>query len=150
MRAYTCVRKVFIILELCSGGDLAGLIKARGRLPERQTLVFLKQLGRALLYLHQLNIAHLDLKPSNILLTSSHVTHDSVPILRIADFGYGVLTSVANPAAVACCRLQCQKATLPSVPSPCLFWAHRLAFAQRSRAAGILWAQCCAMLYLFG
>uniref|UniRef100_A0A1I8FKG7 non-specific serine/threonine protein kinase n=1 Tax=Macrostomum lignano TaxID=282301 RepID=A0A1I8FKG7_9PLAT len=74
---------IHLILEYCSGGDLLAVYQA-APLPVRLVRRFLQQLALALRYLHSRNVvAHMDLKPQNILLTGG----DS-PKLKIADFGF--------------------------------------------------------------
>jgi serine/threonine-protein kinase ULK/ATG1 len=73
---------IYIIMEYCSGGDLLHLIHTREKLEERVARRFLRQLALALKYLHERGIAHMDLKPQNLLLSSL-----SSPILKVADFG---------------------------------------------------------------
>lgn len=74
---------LFLIMEYCSGGDLSRFIQSRRRLPENIAKRFLQQLALALQFLHSKNIAHMDLKPQNLLLTSKEN-----PKLKIADFGF--------------------------------------------------------------
>ncbi len=73
---------IYIIMEYCGGGDLSRFIKSRTSLPEEVCKSFLRQLASALRFLHSRDIAHLDLKPSNILLTAG-----KKPVLKLADFG---------------------------------------------------------------
>ena len=74
---------VFLVLEYCSGGDLSMFLRRYKRLPERIARKFLRQLALALHFINQQNIAHMDLKPQNLLLTSK-----VDPILKIGDFGF--------------------------------------------------------------
>lgn len=74
---------IFLIMEFCSGGDLSKFIRAKRTLPERVVRKFLKQIVSAMLFLREHNVAHMDLKPQNILLTSA-----TSPTLKIADFGF--------------------------------------------------------------
>lgn len=74
---------IYLILEYCSGGDLSHFIRRRRRLPESVVQKFLQQLAKALEVLRSHNIAHMDLKPQNILLSS--LSH---PVLKLADFGF--------------------------------------------------------------
>jgi serine/threonine protein kinase len=59
-------------MEYCSGGDLSTFIKSRRTIPEKYVRRFVQQIACALKHLHMRNIAHMDLKPQNILLTSTN------------------------------------------------------------------------------
>ena len=82
---------VFIAMEYCDGGDLAQLLQQKGCLAEPMASHFLNQLADALAYLDRAGIAHLDLKPANILLST--LPPPRPPVLRLADFG---LSSLAD------------------------------------------------------
>ncbi|KAG1674106.1 Serine/threonine-protein kinase ULK3 [Nymphon striatum] len=74
---------IYVIMEYCSGGDLSHFIKKKRRIPELLVKQFLQQLATGFQFLRSQNIAHMDLKPQNILLSSV-----SQPVLKIADFGF--------------------------------------------------------------
>ncbi|KAL5112494.1 Serine/threonine-protein kinase ULK3 [Taenia crassiceps] len=74
---------VYIFMEYLGGGDLSSFLKSRRSLPERTIRYFLQQLAFALHYLYERNIVHMDIKPQNILLTTS-----VPPVLKLADFGF--------------------------------------------------------------
>ena len=74
---------VFLVLEYCSGGDLSMFLRKYEKLPERIARKFLRQLALALQFIHSENIAHMDLKPQNLLLYSKND-----PILKVGDFGF--------------------------------------------------------------
>ncbi|KAL7633275.1 UNVERIFIED_CONTAM: hypothetical protein RMT77_016380 [Armadillidium vulgare] len=72
-----------LILELASGGELQRVIDEEERIEERVVKRYLRHILTALRFLHSHNIAHLDLKPQNLLLTGSHPDSD----VKLCDFG---------------------------------------------------------------
>lgn len=69
------------VMEYCDGGDLYSLIlSSEGGLKQDEADCFFKQLIRGVVYMHSMGVAHCDLKPENLLLTTSGV-------LKISDFG---------------------------------------------------------------
>ncbi|KOC67541.1 Serine/threonine-protein kinase ULK3 [Habropoda laboriosa] len=74
---------IYIVMELCHGGDLSSFIKKRHKLPEHICRRFLQQLALALEYLRNNNVSHMDLKPQNLLLTKK-----SQLTLKVGDFGF--------------------------------------------------------------
>ncbi|KAI1147475.1 MAP kinase [Nemania diffusa] len=72
--------RVYIFMEFCSGGSLAGLLE-HGRIEDEQVvMVYALQLLEGLAYLHESFIAHRDIKPENILL-------DHNGVIKYVDFG---------------------------------------------------------------
>jgi mitogen-activated protein kinase kinase kinase len=72
--------KVYIFMEYCSGGSLAGLLE-HGRIEDETfIMVYALQLLEGLAYLHQSGIIHRDIKPENILL-------DHNGVIKYVDFG---------------------------------------------------------------
>lgn len=72
--------KVYIFMEYCSGGSLAGLLE-HGRVEDETfIMVYALQLLEGLAYLHQAGIIHRDIKPENILL-------DHNGVIKYVDFG---------------------------------------------------------------
>ena len=61
--------KCYIALEYIEGGSLRRLLKHKGKLEPSQILNIMRQIGSALSYAHSKGIVHLDIKPSNILLS---------------------------------------------------------------------------------
>lgn len=59
----------YIVMEFVEGDNLEDLAKQRGALPETQVLAAMIQISDALVYMHQNNIIHRDIKHSNILIT---------------------------------------------------------------------------------
>jgi len=75
---------IFIVAELCEGGELFERIVEREKYTERDAQIVLKEIASALDYCHTMRIVHRDLKPENILLSS---TGDDA-VVKIADFGF--------------------------------------------------------------
>ncbi|CAF1434122.1 unnamed protein product [Rotaria sp. Silwood1] len=71
---------VYLILELCSHGDLEHYLKEKKTLCESETQTIVKQVVDGLVYLHNHGIIHRDIKLSNLLLTETFE-------VKIADFG---------------------------------------------------------------
>ena len=57
----------YIAMEYLGGGSLDDLIPPQG-LPEAEALRYIRAIGQALAYMHDHQMLHLDLKPSNIML----------------------------------------------------------------------------------
>jgi serine/threonine-protein kinase len=61
--------KCYIALEYIEGYSLRRLLKHKGKLKPSEALNIMRQIGSALSYAHSKGIVHLDIKPSNILLS---------------------------------------------------------------------------------
>ncbi|KAG8225888.1 hypothetical protein J437_LFUL006819, partial [Ladona fulva] len=73
---------VILILELVSGGELFDFISVKEKLSEEEASSFIKQILEGLNHMHQKSIAHLDLKPENVMLLKSDSHH-----IKLIDFG---------------------------------------------------------------
>jgi len=78
-------RKYYIVMELCSGGELFDRIVEVGSLTESQVAVLMRQIACTILYLHGEGIVHRDLKPDNFVFASKGPL-ESTP-LKLIDFG---------------------------------------------------------------
>jgi len=74
-----------LITEYCGGGNLASLLKSKGKFNEEFARLCLRQIAQGLSFLWMRSLIHRDLKPENILIQSRDQKY---PILKIADFGF--------------------------------------------------------------
>jgi serine/threonine protein kinase len=73
-------RVFYIVMEYIDGQSLAELLAGRGRIDPPEFYAMFQQFGEALRWIHQRNIVHRDVKPSNVMFTHSRV-------LKVTDFG---------------------------------------------------------------
>lgn len=88
-------QKIYLVMELCEGGELFDYIVSKERLDENQSCHFFQEIINALDYLHSQNIVHRDIKPENMLLDK---TKDKISI-KIIDFG--ISTSYTNESLLS-------------------------------------------------
>ncbi|XP_054729065.1 death-associated protein kinase related [Anastrepha obliqua] len=72
-----------LLLELATGGELQTFLDNEECLSEAHARYCMREVLKALQFLHKRSIAHLDLKPQNILLTGEHIEDG----LKLCDFG---------------------------------------------------------------
>lgn len=80
---YETPTEMALVLELVAGGELQRVIDINDGLEEVQVVHILQQILKGLRFLHSNKIAHLDLKPQNLLITSSYPHCD----IKLCDFG---------------------------------------------------------------
>jgi serine/threonine-protein kinase ULK/ATG1 len=95
---FSSSRYIYLVLEICPGGDLSKFIKKCQRVEERVAQGFLRQLSDGLHFLQQKNVIHRDLKPANILLSE----FSTQAVLKIADFGFAKHLVEASMAQTPC------------------------------------------------
>uniref|UniRef100_A0A6M2E762 Protein kinase domain-containing protein n=1 Tax=Populus davidiana TaxID=266767 RepID=A0A6M2E762_9ROSI len=90
--------KIFLVLEYCDGGDLAGYIQRHGKVTEAVARHFMRRLAAGLQALQEKHLIHRDLKPQNLLLLSNDLT----PQLKIGDFGFARSLASSDLADTLC------------------------------------------------
>jgi len=91
-------KKMNLIMELVTGGELFDRIVAKGSYSEKDAAEVIVTLSGALAYLHDKKIVHRDLKPENILLATEA---DDAPI-KVADFGLARVCGNGDLMKTAC------------------------------------------------
>ncbi|POM77247.1 CAMK protein kinase [Phytophthora palmivora] len=84
---------VYIIMELAEGGELFQALIDEGAYSEWDARRFITDLLQALHFLHELGIAHRDVKPENLLLTSTSPKRANI---KLADFGLAALVEESS------------------------------------------------------
>ena len=77
------VKRLYIVMEFCKGGELFAEIVKRKFLSEVHAAHIMQELLNSVEYLHERRIIHRDLKPENIMLEERH----DLMNIKIIDFG---------------------------------------------------------------
>jgi len=78
-------RNIYLVLELCTGGELFDRIIDAGHFTEVQAAITMQHMFRALFYMHENHLTHRDLKPENFLFTTKEPLEKCA--LKVIDFG---------------------------------------------------------------
>ena len=84
---YSTDRYIYIINELCTGGELFNKIVEVKHFTESTACYIMRQLLSAVAYCHDKGVIHRDLKPENILIESSEEKDKEYFHIKIIDFG---------------------------------------------------------------
>ncbi|XP_053990245.1 calcium-dependent protein kinase 5-like [Hylaeus volcanicus] len=76
-------KNLYLVMEICLGGELFDRIIKLGHFPERYAALVLKQILSAISYCHANDIIHRDLKPENVLFNET-----SSSSLKVIDWGF--------------------------------------------------------------
>lgn len=74
---------IWIVMECADGGGLYDRIISMDHFSEKAAAGIIKQVLRAVHYMHSMGVVHRDLKPENVLLDTPHVD----AVVKVADFG---------------------------------------------------------------
>ena len=84
---YSTEKYIYIINELCTGGELFDKIVDVKHFSESVACNIMRQLFSAVAYCHEKGVIHRDLKPENILIESSEEKDKDFFHIKIIDFG---------------------------------------------------------------
>ncbi|KAJ3260157.1 hypothetical protein HK103_001233 [Boothiomyces macroporosus] len=90
--------KIFLVMELVTGGELFDEITQRGTFNERDAAAIVQKILSAIKYLHEMGIVHRDLKPENLLLSD----RTRNPRVKISDFGLSKIFKETDILKTAC------------------------------------------------
>ena len=96
LRAFTHENHTYVILELCSNGNLTDMVKARGCLSLPEVRRFMIQICGGVRYMHKRSVIHRDLKMGNIFL-------DGQMNLQIGDFGLAAVMADEHDRRTTLC-----------------------------------------------
>eukprot|EP01016_Furgasonia_blochmanni_P034583 TRINITY_DN3755_c0_g1_i11.p1 TRINITY_DN3755_c0_g1~~TRINITY_DN3755_c0_g1_i11.p1 ORF type:complete len:632 (+),score=113.56 TRINITY_DN3755_c0_g1_i11:321-2216(+) len=88
-QVYETKDSIYLVMELLTGGNLLERMDSAGLPSEKELLLIIYQLLKALTYLHSKGIMHRDLKLMNILFESNH----DYSRLKVVDLGLATLVS---------------------------------------------------------
>ncbi|KAJ0024198.1 hypothetical protein Pint_09317 [Pistacia integerrima] len=84
--AYEDKQNLYLVMELCSGGELFDRIIVKGTYSEREAASICRQIVNVVHVCHFMGVMHRDLKPENFLLVSK----DEKSPIKATDFGLSV------------------------------------------------------------
>ncbi|KAG7004292.1 hypothetical protein G7Y79_00026g058760 [Physcia stellaris] len=87
-------RSLYYVLDLCTGGELLGVLKRMGTFDEECTRFYGAQILDTIDFMHSRGVIHRDLKPENVLL-------DDQMHVKITDFGTAKLLDVPPKSQAA-------------------------------------------------
>ena len=88
IEAFEDNRNIYLVLELCTGGDLFDWLVDAGHFTERQAAGLMRQILSGVTHLHTNSVAHRDLKPENFLFSVKGDPEKTS--LKLTDFGFAI------------------------------------------------------------
>uniref|UniRef100_A0A914BZQ2 Ribosomal protein S6 kinase n=1 Tax=Acrobeloides nanus TaxID=290746 RepID=A0A914BZQ2_9BILA len=97
---YEDAEHIYLIQELCNGGELLDRIIAQKHFSEREAAAVMNKLANVLAYLHSNQVVHRDLKPSNVMYVNANADPDYI---RVIDFGFAKQLRAENGLLMTPC-----------------------------------------------
>lgn len=98
-------KRFHLVMECLEGNNLCAHVKEKKKLPEDKAKVIFFQLLQAVEYLHNLQIAHRDIKLENVLFTS---TKEGCDDIKLIDFGFSTSAPPGKKLKVFCGTPSCK------------------------------------------
>jgi len=97
-------KHIFLIMELCSGGDAFDLVDKEKYLSEEEAAGLTQQIVAAVDYIHGRGVVHRDLKLENILIVDWKLVSKTASVrIKIADFGFATTFKPPNALIEGTC-----------------------------------------------
>jgi len=87
LAAYEDPTAIWMVQELCGGGDLQSRLRNTGPLVEEVARGITRQLFCTVTYMHTMRVTHRDIKPANVLMVSDDPSSLSYNDVKLCDFG---------------------------------------------------------------
>jgi len=89
LETFESPKKLYMVMELLTGGELFDRVVAKGNYNEREAAEVTKSVAGALSYIHSIDVVHRDLKPENLL----YLTREPDSPIKVTDFGLAKIRS---------------------------------------------------------
>lgn len=99
---YETKKKLYMVLELLTGGELFDRILDKGSYSEKEAADLVRSIITAIKYLHSIGIVHRDLKPEN-LIYAGQPGEKNEHLVKITDFGLAKYKAEPNDAMSTAC-----------------------------------------------
>lgn len=90
-------KKVCMVLELLTGGELFDRIVHKGSYSEKEASILMASVTQAIKYLHSIRVVHRDLKPENLI----YVDQTENAAIKITDFGLAKLKASGDKSEMS-------------------------------------------------
>ncbi len=89
----------FLVMEYIEGYNLSQRVKQDGALPIAEAVEYIRQAALGLQHAFEKGIVHRDIKPANLIVTGLKGNGDTLPVVKILDFGLARFDSESDEAA---------------------------------------------------